>query len=441
MTDFKIQGGKELGGSIVTNTSKNGALGLLCASLVNKGTTTLHSMPRIEEISRMLEVFKSLNIKVETLEDAETREKTTLKITPPQKWDITTINRESASRMRSVLMLLGALVHIDKDFKLPHAGGCDMGERTIAAHKHGLETLGVNIDTLDSDYRVSNSGLKATEIIMYEASDTATINLIIAASLTPGKTVIRYAPPNYQVQDVCYLMETFGIRIDGIGTHILTIHGVDEINKDVEHYNSEDPIESMCWITASIMTSSKLAVQRCPIRFLEVELMKLRYMGLKFEIGDIYKSKNNKTELVDIKVFANKSELVALDNKIHPLPYPGLNVDNLPYFAPIATQAQGKTLIHDWMWESRAIHFTELNKLGANVKLLDPHRVEVIGKTDLKGAQVVCPPALRPAVIIFLAMLGAQGESMLRNVYSIARGYEDIAQRLNAIGADIEILE
>ncbi len=441
MTDFKIQGGRKLSGSIVTNTSKNGALGLLCASLVNKGTTTLHRMPRIEEISRMLEVFKSLNIKVEALEDKETGEKTTLKITPPQKWDISTINRESASRMRSVLMLLGALVHIDKDFRLPHAGGCDMGERTIAAHKHGLESLGVNIDTLENDYQVTNNGLKSTEITMYEASDTAAINLIIAASLTPGETVIRYAPPNYQVQDVCYLMETFGVKIAGIGTHVLTIHGVNEINKDVEHHNSEDPIESMCWITASIMTNSELTVQRCPIRFLEVEFMKLKYMGLKVDVGDIYKSKNDKTELVDITVFADKSELTALDNKIHPLPYPGLNVDNLPYFAPIATQAQGKTLIHDWMWESRAIHFTELNKLGANIKLLDPHRVEVIGETPLKGAQVVCPPALRPAVIIFLAMLGVQGESMLRNVYSIARGYEDIAQRLNSIGAEIEILE
>jgi len=220
-----------------------------------------------------------------------------------------------------------------------------------------------------------------------------------------------------------------------------TVHGVSEINMDVEHYNSEDPIEAMCWLTAGVMTSSELIVERCPIRFLEVELLKLKYMGLKFDISEQYLAKNSKTELVNITVYADKSQLKAPENKLHPLPYPGLNVDNLPFFAPIATQAVGKTLIHDWMWESRAIHFTELTKLGAQMKLLDPHRVEILGKTPLKGAQVVCPPALRPAVVVMMAMLGAQGESILRNVYSIARGYEDIAERLNTIGAEIEILD
>lgn len=442
MTDFKIQGGKKLSGSIVTNSSKNGALGLLCASLINKGTTTLYGIPRIEEISRMIEVFKSLDITVDVLPNSETGELTTLKVTPPKEWDISKINRESASAMRSVLMLLGALVHIDKDFKLPHAGGCKMGERTIAAHKHGLEDLGVHIDTLEDYYQVTNNSLEAgREVIMYEASDTAAINILIASARIPGKTVIKYAPPNYQVQDVCHFLMALGVKIEGIGTHILTVHGLEEIDADVKHYNSEDPIEAMGFITAAIMTKSELTIERCSINFLEVELLKLKYMGLKLDISDRYLSKNNKTELVDIVVHADKSELKALENKIHPLPYPGLNVDNLPYFAIIATQAEGETLIHDWMWESRAINFAELNKLGANVQLLDPHRVKITGKTPLKGAQVVSPPALRPAVIIFLTMLGAEGESILRNIYSIARGYEDLATRLNAIGATIDIID
>jgi len=442
MTDFKIQGGRKLSGTIVCNTSKNGAMGLVSAALINKGTTTLHGIPRIEEISRMLEVFKSLGIGVDTLQDPKTGESTSLKITPPKQWDISKINRESASKMRSVLMLLGSLVHYDDDFLLPHAGGCKMGARTIAAHKHGLEELGVEIEVLDNDYRVKNSSLESRkEIIMYEASDTAAINLLIAAARVPGKTVIKYAPPNYQVQDVCHFLQALGVQIDGVGTHILTVQGLEEIDTNIEYYNSEDPIEAMGFITAAIMTRSELTIERCPINFLEVELLKLKYMGLKFDVSDKYMANNGKTELVDIIVHADKSSLVALGDKVHPLPYPGLNVDNLPYFATIATQAEGETLIHDWMWESRAINFTELNKLGANVQMLDPHRVKVIGKTPLKGAQVVCPPALRPAVVIFLAMLGAQGESILRNIYSIARGYEDLAARLNAVGADIEVLD
>ena len=435
MTDFRIQGGKKLSGSIACNTSKNGAMGLVCAALINKGTTTLHGIPRIEEISRMLEVFKSLGIQVDSIGD------TTLKITPPKEWDLTKINRESASKMRSVLMLLGSLVHYDKDFMLPHAGGCKMGARTIAAHKHGLEELGVNIETLDDDYHVTNKGLVSSkEIVMYEASDTAVENLIIAAARIPGKTIIKYAPPNYQVQDVCYFLESLGVKIEGIGTHILTVTGLEDIDKDVEWYNSEDPIEAMCFITAAIMTGSELTVTRCSINFLEVELMKLSYMGLKYEVGERYLAKNGKAQLVDITVHGD-SKLTALEDKIHPLPYPGLNVDNLPFFAPIATQAEGTTLIHDWMWESRAINFTELTKLDAEAKLLDPYRIEITGPTKLVGAQVICPPALRPAVIVMLAMLGAEGESTLHNIYSIARGYESLAERLNAVGAEIEVLE
>jgi len=436
MTDFKIQGGKKLSGFIACNTSKNGAMGLVCAALINKGTTTLYGIPRIEEISRMLEVFKSLGIQVEAIGE------TTLKITPPKEWDMSKINRESASKMRSVLMLLGSLVHYDKDFMLPHAGGCKMGARTIAAHKHGLQELGVEIETLDDDYHVTNSGLKAgREIVMYLAGDTAAINLLIAAARVPGKTVIKYAPPNYQVQDVCYFLEALGVKIEGIGTHILTVYGLEEIDTDIEWHNSEDPIEAMCFITAAIMTKSYLVIERCSINFLEVEILKLKYMGLEIHVGEKYLAENGKTVLADITVLADRGNLTALEDKVHPLPYPGLNVDNLPFFAPIATQAEGTTLIHDWMWESRAIHFTELTKLGADMKLLDPHRVEIYGKTPLIGAQVICPPALRPAVIIMMAMLGAEGESTLHNIYSITRGYESLAERLNAIGADIEVIE
>ncbi len=435
MTDFRIQGGNKLKGFIACNTSKNGAMGLVSAALINKGTTTLHGIPRIEEIGRMLEVFKSLGIQVESLGD------TTLKITPPKEWDMTKINRESASKMRSVLMLLGSLVHHIPDFRLPHAGGCKMGERTIAAHKHGLEAFGVKIETEEDDYHITNDGLEPAEIIMYEASDTAAENLIIAAARTPGTTVIKYAPPNYQVQDVCYFLQALGVKIEGIGTHILTVTGLEEIDTDIEWHNSEDPIEAMCFITAAIMTKSYLTIERCSVHFLEVEILKLRYMGLEVHVGETYLAENGKTVLADITVLADRGKLNALEDKIHPLPYPGLNVDNLPFFAPIATQAEGTTLIHDWMWESRAIHFTELTKLGADMKLLDPHRVEIHGKSELKGAQVVCPPALRPAVVVMMAMLGAEGESILRNVYSINRGYESLAERLNAIGAEIEVIE
>ena len=161
-------------------------------------------------------------------------------------------------------------------------------------------------------------------------------------------------------------------------------------------------------------------------------------MGQKLSFGKEYRSYNNETTLVDITVYP--STLVAPHDKLHALPFPGINMDNLPFFVPIACMAEGTTLIHDWVYENRAIYFTELNRLGADIKLVDPHRAFVTGPKRLKGAQIVSPPALRPTAIILIAMLAAEGTSRLRNVYSIKRGYEEIAERLNSIGAKITVL-
>jgi UDP-N-acetylglucosamine 1-carboxyvinyltransferase len=187
------------------------------------------------------------------------------------------------------------------------------------------------------------------------------------------------------------------------------------------------------------VTDSGLLVTRAPIDFLALELEKLKRMNLKFKISKSYKSFNGRTNLVDIQIFPSK--LVALEDKIHANPYPGINIDNLPFFALIATRAKGQTMIHDWVYEIRAIYLTELNRLGADVTLADPHRLYVNGRTMLKPAQLACPPALRPAVVILLAMLGAPGTSILRNIYMINRGYEEITERLNSIGAEIKIIK
>jgi UDP-N-acetylglucosamine 1-carboxyvinyltransferase len=172
--------------------------------------------------------------------------------------------------------------------------------------------------------------------------------------------------------------------------------------------------------------------------FLTLELEKLKRMGLKYKLSKKYFAKNGRTELVDITV--SPSKLIAPPDKIHTQPFPGINNDNLPFFVPIACMTEGQTLIHDWTWENRAIYFTELNRLGADIKLLDPHRALVTGVHRLRGAQIVSPPALRPTAIILIAMLAAEGTSMLHNVYSIKRGYADIAERLNSIGAKITVL-
>lgn len=431
--DFIVNGGNKLKGEINTNFSKNGSVGLLCASLLNKGKTTLHGIARIEEVYRVIEILESIGVKVKW------EGQNTVIITPPLKLNLNNINIESAIKTRSIIMLIGPLIHLMKEFDIPHASGCKLGKRTIKAHTYALEDLGVKINTTNESYKIKVNKLKNREIVMYEAGDTACENILMAVSKIKGRSVICFASANYMVQEVCFFLEKLGVKIEGIGSNTLTVYGKEEINEDIEYSNSEDPIESMMFISAAIMTDSSLKILRCPIDFLSLELEKLKRMKLKYKILKKYKSYNGRTNLVDLQILPSK--LIALEDKIHANPYPGINMDNLPFFVPIAIKAKGQTMIHDWVYENRAIYFTELNRLGASVTLADPHRVYIQGGTNLKSAQLVCPPALRPAMIILIGMLGAKGTSILRNVYMINRGYEDIAKRLNSIGADIKIIE
>lgn len=432
--DFQVEGGRKLSGSITTNTSKNGAINMMVAALINNGTTILHDIPHIEEVYRYKELLESVGVRIRWVNND-----TSLEITPGKKLNFTTINKEVAARIRS-FTFAGAFIHYTHSFNLPHSGGCKMGERTVASHKYALSYLGVSVTTKEHHYAVQHTKLKSGATIpLYESSDTGAITALIAAAKIPGKTIIKFAPPNYQVQDVCFLLERYGVRIDGIGTTTLVVHGKKDIDMRVEHYNSEDPIESMFFIAAAIVTKSKLTITRAPIEFLELELEKLKRMGQRFSLTKSYMSKNGRTPLVDITI--TPSKLTAPHEKIAAQPFPGINNDNLPFFVPIALMAHGQTLIHDWTWENRAIYFTELNRLGADIKLLDPHRALVSGPSRLRGSQIVSPPALRPTAIILIAMLAAEGTSLLRNVYSIKRGYANIAERLNSIGAKITVLK
>jgi len=390
-------------------------------------------MPHIEEVDRIIEVLESLGV------SAEWRDKNDLVITPPSKFKIHNLNIEAAVRTRSVIMLLGPLVHFSARFRLPHPGGCKLGTRTVRPHLFALEKLGVNIKTTNNFYNVKVGRLKPAEIVLYESGDTATANSLMAASRIPGTTVIKYASSNYQVQDLCHYLMALGVEIEGVGTTTLKVRGLKEIDKRIEFYPTEDPIEAMLFLAVAATTNSSITIKRCPIDFLELELLKLQKMGMKFALSKKYKSRNGFADLVDIRTFHSK--LKALEEKIYARPFPGLNIDNLPFFVPIATQAKGTTLIHDWVYEGRAIYYMELAKLGANIILADPHRVLVEGPTKLTATEVVCPPALRPAVIILIAMLTADGVSILRNVYSINRGYEDLAKRLNRLGAKIQIIK
>lgn len=432
--NFRINGGKKLSGEIEIKTSKNAAVGILCASLLNHGTTIIRRVARIEEVNRIIEVLQSIGVKIKWLND-----KNDLEITPPARLKLESMNVEAAKKTRTVIMFLGPLLHQYREFKLPFAGGCNLGVRTVEPHMAGLAPFGLEVTATNNYYNATVKKKAITHsILLTERSDTATENVIMAAALYDGVVTIRNASPNYMVQDLCFFLEKLGVKIEGIGTTILTIHGVRSINKNVEYYPSEDPIEAMSFIAAGIVTDSEITVKRAPIEFIEIEMAILESMGLKYDISEEYFARNHKTRLVDISI--KKSKLVAPKDKLHSMPFPGVNMDNLPFLGLIATVAEGRTLVHDWSYENRAIYFTELSKLNANIEFVDPHRVYITGPTNWKPADVITPPALRPSVVILLAMLAAPGVSILRDVYSINRGYEDFANRLNTLGANVETL-
>lgn len=429
---YYINGGKKLSGNIKTNGAKNSAVFLLCASLLNKNTSIFYNMPRIEEVYRLIEVLNSIGVKTSWIEN------NTLKITPPKKINLDNLNGKSAQLTRSIILFMGPLIHQFSNFSLPTSGGCKLGKRTVLPHLMALKQFGVNIKTHNNEYKINtpNKFIDVKKLVMYESGDTATGNAIMAASKLPFTTTIKFASANYQIQDLCFYLQKLGVKFEGIGTSTLTIKGASKIDKPVEYYISEDPIESMLFIAIAATTNSSITIQRCPIDFLDLELSKLETMGFKYKILKQYKSKNKLTNLVDIQTYPSK--LKALEEKLHPLPSTGINIDNLPFFVPIATQAKGRTLIHDWVYENRAIYYIELIRLGAQMILADPHRVFIDGPTELKGAEIIAPPALRPSAIVLVAMLAAKGKSILRNTYGIERGYENLVDRLSQLGADIK---
>lgn len=439
---FRIVGGRELRGEVTINTSKNAAVGLLCAALLNSGKTTLRHVARIEEVLRIIEVLESIGVKCTWINHHQD-----LEIMPPRELKMSELNLEAARKTRSIIMFMGPLLHRFKHFRLPYAGGCSLGVRTIEPHLSALSNFGLEVDAVRNSgfyeatvqsARRSDRQYPDLKIVLVERGDTVTENILMAAALYPGLTTIVGASSNYMVQDICFFLQKLGVKIEGIGSTTLKVTGRTTINLDVEYSPSEDPIEAMSFIAAALVTKSNITIRRVPIEFLEIELEVLRNMNAKISRSNEYLADNNSTRLVDLSI--HKSHLVAPADKIHPMPFPGLNIDNLPFFSVIAATATGRTLIHDWVFENRAVYITELSNLNAKIELLDAHRVYINGPTNWRPAELVAPPALRPAVVILLAMLAAPGTSILRNVYSINRGYQDFAARLNQLGAKISPL-
>ncbi len=406
-------------------------MSILFAALLIKGKVTLRDVPAINDVRKVITLLRSIGVQVDEKGKGE------VAVDASGEIKIGNLDKRASESLRSSLFLFGALAAREKTYRVYRSGGCHLGERTVRPHLFALQKLGVSIVTKAGYYQVTNHPLQAADIVMYESGDTTTENAIMAAALAPGTTTITMASANYQVQDLCYFLVKAGAKIKGIGTTTLVITGVKKLHSVEEYPIMPDPIVSMTLLSAAITTHSMLTVTNCPLEFLALELCKLEVMGQKFAVTNRRKSKNGHFKVADITV--SPSVLKALPDKIYGRPFPGLNIDNLPLFVPILTQAKGRTLVHDWAYENRAVYSLDLQKLGARVVLLDAHRLWVEGPTKFTAGELMCPPALRPAVNVLICMLAAKGTSILRNTQVIDRGYENLYALLSAAGAEITI--
>src|SRR4051794_11064546 len=288
-THLRVTGPTTLSGSIEVKSSKNAGVALLCATLLNRGRTTLRRVARIEEVNRLLEVLQSLGVQTRWLNDAGD-----LEIVPPAELDLTSIDVMAARRTRSVIMFLGPLLHRAETFELPYAGGCDLGTRTIEPHMTALRPFGLEVKASDGYYHatVNPSVSPQRPIVLTERGDTVTENALMAAALHPGTTIIRNASSNYMVQDLCFYLQKLGVQVEGVGTTTLTVTGRTDIDVDVDYAPAEDPIEAMSLLAAAIVTESSITIKRVPIEFLEIELALLEDMGFKYDRSEEYVARN-----------------------------------------------------------------------------------------------------------------------------------------------------
>ncbi len=416
---FIIQGKKPLRGEIEARGSKNAAGPCLAACLLTDKECEVDNLPLIEDVFNILEVFKSMGVQVENINQRKVRIKA--EKVEPEKMDF-----EKVSKTRISVLLFGALLARTKHFKIAAPGGDRIGIRPISVHLNALEKLGAKIErgSEDSDlYQVDCDNLKGAEIVLQEFSVTATENLMLAAVLAEGTTVIKGAAAEPHVQDLAKMLEAMGAKIKGAGSHTIEIEGVERL-KGASHNLISDPIEAATFIAmGAAVPGSKITVKNANSEHLDLFLQKLEEMGVNF--------KKNK-DSIEVSYSPDLKP-----TKVQALPYPGFPTDFLPVIVPLLVTAKGKSLIHDPLYENRFNYVQQLRKMGADIDIVDPHRAFVFGPKELSGLAIESWD-IRAGACLIVAGLMAEGKTTIENIFQIDRGYEKIEERLQKLGADIK---
>ncbi len=424
MEKFVIEGGYSLNGEVTPSGNKNAALPLLAACTLTDEPVVLHNVPDIRDVRTMRELLNSLGVSVEQTE-THTLTICAKDIKPSN------LDPEICRRIRASILLAGPVVARTGKVILPPPGGDIIGRRRLDTHILALKELGVqtDYDRQQKRFTFTCKNLSGKELLLDEASVTATENAIMAAVLAKGKTIIRNAASEPHVQELCYFLNTLGANIDNIGSNTLTIKGVNKLHGG-EFSIGPDYIEVVSFIGAAVVTRGSLRIKNAGPEYLGMISMVFKKLGVRWEV-----------EGQDILVPGNQPLVIEPDlgdaiPEFCVMPWPAFPTDLMSIAIVVATQSKGSALFHDWMYPSRMFFLDKLVNMGAQIVLCDPHRCIVQGPTPLYGEKMESPD-IRAGMTLVLAALAAEGQSTIRNIGQIDRGYERVEEKLKSLGAHI----
>lgn len=423
MAKFLIKGGKPLHGEVTPGGNKNAVLPILAGCLLTAEPIILHNVPNITDVISMRKLLLSLGVKIEEIDGPSNLKIQADDIYPSE------LDPDLCRNIRASILLAGPVMARFKELNLPPPGGDVIGRRRVDTHILALQKLGVEVD-FDGVFHFKSSDLVGTEILLDEASVTATENTIMAAVMAKGTTLIKNAASEPHIQELCHFLNKLGAHIKHIGSNSLHIEGVDSLSGG-EYTLGPDYLEVVSYVGAAVVTKGEITVKHAGVEHLDMVRLVLKRLGVILEThGD------------DLIVPANQTLVISPDlgnaiPEISVMPWPAFPTDLMSIAIVIATQAKGSILFHDWMYPSRMFFTDKLVAMGAQIVLCDPHRCIVMGPTKLNGEKLDSPD-IRAGMALVLAALSAKGESTIRNITQIDRGYEAVDVKLRSLGADIQ---
>lgn len=439
MSEFHIEGGHKIGGTITAQGNKNEALPVLCAALMNPQRVIIRNVPQIEDIRNLLRIVEAVGAIVEPLEDGHAFAITTTEIRMSE------LPTDLVAGLRGSITLLAPLLARAKKVFLPRPGGDKIGRRRVDTHLLALSALGAKVEVFNDGYLLEAEKLRGTAILLDEASVTGTENAVMAAACAEGVTLIENAASEPHVQGLCRFLVAQGVKIEGIGSNMLKIHGVAgfENLQAADHTIGPDYLEIGSFVAMSAMTGGDLVVQDIN----PIDLRMIKFVFERVGINWRYHEREGKgatgnEHIVDLVMKSPYALKVQTDvhgeiPKIDDAPWPMFPADLISIILTVATQCSGTVLIHEKLFESRLYFTDKLIGMGAQIVLCDPHRAVVIGPSKLYGSRMTSPD-IRAGMALVIAALAAEGKSVIQNIVQIDRGYENIDARLRSLGAKIE---